>query len=91
LIHLYLHNLKPEKLANIFFELGWRQEGKDNSLVRLPSYPLLKPDSAQSITEDVANHLEDFLHDQESLRKKFPERYKLIQDIVPADFKLENP
>ena len=37
LIHLYLHNLKPEKLANIFFELGWRQEGKDNSLVRLPS------------------------------------------------------
>ena len=91
LSHLYLHNLNPEKLANLVSELGWRQEGKENSLVRLANYSLLKPDSAQSITEDIANHLEDFLHDQVNLRKKFPERYKLIQDIVPADFKLENP
>lgn len=91
LSHLYLHNLNPEKLANLVSELGWRQEGKENSLVRLPNYSLLKPDSAQSITEDIANHLEDFLHDQVNLRKKFPERYKLIQGIVPADFKLENP
>ena len=37
LSHLYLHNLNLEKLANLVSELGWRQEGKDNSLVRLPS------------------------------------------------------
>lgn len=91
LSHLYLHNLNPEKLADLVSELGWRQEGKENSLVRLPSYPLLKPDSAQSITEDIANHLEDFLHDQKNLHKKFPDRYKSIKEIVPSDFKLENP
>jgi hypothetical protein len=91
LSHLYLYNLNQEKLANLVSELGWRQEVKENSLIRLPNYLLLKPDSAQSITEDIANHLEDFLHDRENLRKNFPDRYKLIQETVPADFKLENP
>lgn len=87
--HLYLHTLDKGKIANFVYELGWRENPKDSSLIHLPNYPFLKPDSAQSLTEDIANHLEDYLHEPEKLNKKFPTRYNLIKELVPPNFKLE--
>jgi DNA-directed RNA polymerase subunit F len=89
LSHLYLHRLDPEKLSALVEELGWRHNKISRELVRLKDSPKLKQDSDQSITEDIANHLEDFLYDETGLRKKFPKRYELIKGLVPSDFKLE--
>jgi hypothetical protein len=90
LSHLYLHDLDKTKLSMLVSELGWRRNSKEDSLLRL-NYPLLKPDSAHNSTEDIANHLEDFLHDRENLQRKFPLRYELIRNLVPVDFQMEKP
>jgi hypothetical protein len=76
LSHLYLHGLDQAKLSR--------------KSIRLKDSPKLKQDSDQSITEDIANHLEEFLYDEISLLKKFPKRHELIRKLVPSDFKLEN-
>jgi hypothetical protein len=89
LSHLYLHGLAQTKLADLVEELGWRNDKVSRNPIYLKSSPKLKQDSDQSITEDVANHLEDFLYDEDGLRKKFPKRYELIKGLVPSDFKLE--
>lgn len=91
LSHLYLHGLDPEKLTSLIEELGWRQKKLSRELIRLKDAPKLKQDSDQSITEDIANHLEDFLYDEIGLRKKFPKRHELIKRLVPSEFKLEKP
>lgn len=89
--HLYLHKLDPEKLADLIYELGWRKKAEEKSLIHLPDHALIRPDSAYSFTEDIANHFEDFLHAEEKLRKKFPKRYELIKGLLPSTFKLEKP
>ncbi len=89
--HLYLHHLDKEKIANFAYELGWRENPKNGALVHLPNYSLLKSDSDQSLTEDITNHLEDYLHEPKKLNKKFPTRYKMIRELVSPDFKLEKP
>jgi hypothetical protein len=89
LIHIYLHSLDPEKLSDLVAELGWGLDKVNSTLTRKTNTPKLKSDSDQSMTEDIANHLEDYLHDNEGLREKFPKRYELIKRLVPSDFKLE--
>ncbi len=44
-----------------------------------------------SFTEDLANHLEDYLYDSNQLQKKFPKRYELIKNLVGENFKMESP
>ena len=90
LSHLYLHGLDQAKLADLVEELGWRHDKLSRKSIRLKDSPKLKQDSDQSITEDIANHLEEFLYDEISLLKKFPTRPELIRKLVPSDFKLEN-
>ena len=89
--HLYLHKLDSEKLADLIYELGWRKKAEEKSLIRSPDHALLRPDSANSFTEDIANHFEDFLHAEGKLRNKFPKRYELIKGLLPSTFKLEKP
>jgi hypothetical protein len=89
LSHLYLHGLDQAKLADLVEELGWRHDKVSRKPIRLKDSPKLKQDSDQSITEDIANHLEEFLYDEISLLKKFPKRHELIRRLVPSDFKLE--
>jgi hypothetical protein len=89
LSHLYLYGLDQTKLADFVEELGWRYDKVSRNSIRLKDSPKLKQDSDQSITEDIANHLEDFLYDESGLLKKFPKRYELIKRLVPSDFKLE--
>lgn len=91
LSHLYLHGLDQSKLADLVEELGWRYDKLSRRPVRLRGAPKLRQDSDQSVTEDISNHLEDFLHDESGLLKKFPKRYELIRKLVPSDFKLEKP
>lgn len=89
LSHLYLHGLDQAKLADLVEELGWRHDKVSRKSLRLKDSPKLKEDSDQSITEDIANHLEDFLYDEIGLLKKYPKRHELIRRLVPSDFKLE--
>ena len=89
LSHLYLHGLDQTKLADLVEEIGWRYDKVSRKSIRLKASPKLKQDSDQSITEDIANHLEDFLYDESGLLKKFPKRHELIRRLVPSDFKLE--
>jgi len=89
LAHLYIHGLDQTKLADLVEELGWRYGKVSRYAIRLKDAPKLKQDSDQSMTEDIANHLEDFLYDESGLLKKFPKRYELIRRLVPSDFKLE--
>jgi hypothetical protein len=91
LSHLYLHKLDQAKLADLVEALGWRFDKVSRKPVRLKSASKLKQDSDQSVTEDIANHLEDFLYDDSNLLNKFPQRYELIRKLVPSDFKLEKP
>lgn len=88
LSHLYLHQLDREKLGELLIEMGWRDPGK-GKLVRRKEVPLLKADSAFDFTEDIANHLEDYLHEEKKLCQKFPRRCQLIQRLVGKDFHLE--
>jgi hypothetical protein len=88
LSHLYLHSLNKKKLSDLVYELGWRRKIDPDEVFRLPNYPLLKSDSSESLTEDIANHLEDYLHDRENLSKNFPKRYKLLKELLPSDFKI---
>lgn len=89
LSHLYLHGLDQIKLADLVEELGWRHDKVSRKSIRSIDSPKLKQDSDQSITEDIVNHLEDFLFDESTLLKKFPKRHELIRRLVPSDFKLE--
>lgn len=89
LSHLFLHGLDQAKLADLVEELGWRHDKVSRKFIRLRDLPKLKEDSDQSITEDIANHLEDFLYDEIGLLKKYPKRHELIRRLVPSDFKLE--
>lgn len=88
LSHLYLHELGLDKLGRLVTEIGWRDPGK-GPLVRRKEIVLLKPDSGQSFTEDIANHLEDYLHDRKNLCQKFPRRCELIRNLVGDGFDLE--
>jgi len=55
----------------------------------LKDSPKIRQNSDQSVTEDIANHLEAFLYDEIDMLKKFPKRHELIKRLVPSDFKLE--
>ena len=89
LSHLYIHDLEKAKLDPLVYELGWRENTKTNLILRIKDIPALKSDSIESVTEDVTNHLEDYLHSPEELKKRFPQRYKLIEELVGNGFKLE--
>ena len=89
LSHLYLHSLDKGKLADLVEELGWRHDKVSRESFRLKDSPKLRQDSDQSVTEDIANHLETFLYDEIDMLKKFPKRHELIKRLVPSDFKLE--
>jgi hypothetical protein len=88
LSHLYLHELELDKLGRLATEIGWRDPGK-GPLVRRKEIVLLRPDSGQSFTEDVANHLEDYFHDRKNLCQKFPRRCEMIRHLVGSDFDTE--
>ncbi len=89
LSHLYLYDLGSNPKMDLFIaSTGWRLS-PNRDYERDPKIPLLLPDSAFDIYEDLANHLEFYLHHPEILKRKNPAAYQKLSDIVGPDFKLE--
>lgn len=89
LAHLYIFSAEPEKLKKILTATGW--EWNSHSRPKWTSkYKPLKPDSIDSPSEDLANHIEDFLHDREKLKNDRPEVFKILEDLLGTDFRLKD-
>ena len=82
--HIYILNLEPDKLKSILKKTGWDYD-KNHRPVWSGKKPL-KPDSIDSPSEDLANHIEEFLHQPDSLH---PEIRKSLEDLLGKDFKLK--
>ncbi len=52
--------------------------------------PLLKADSSDSFSEDLANHFEIFLHNPELLKNKNTKAFDAFKEVMGTKFKLEN-
>ena len=89
LAHLYLFSSSPLKLKRILTATGWEWDLSNRPKWTSKNKPL-KPDSIDSPSEDLANHIEDFLHSREKLKNDRPEVFKLLEDLLGTDFRLKD-
>lgn len=89
LAHLYIFSSSPEKLKKILTATGWGWDLSKRPRWTSKNKPL-KEDSVDSPSEDLANHIEDFLHEREKLKRNRPEVFKLLEDLLGTDFRLKD-
>ncbi len=87
--HLYIFSSSPEKLRKILMATGWEWDLSKRPRWTSKNKPL-KADSVDSPSEDLANHIEDFLHEREKLKKSRPEVFKLLEDLLGTNFRLKD-
>lgn len=78
-----------DKLKQILSATGWEWDVLKQPKWSSKNKPL-KPDSVDSPSEDLANHIEDFLHSSEELKKNRPEAFKLLEDFLGTNFRLKD-
>lgn len=83
--HIHILNLDPDKLEKILKKLGWDYDKNHRPYWTNKRKPL-KPDSINSPSEDLANHIEEFLHLPKNLE---PNIRKSFEDLLGKDFKLK--
>lgn len=88
LSHIYVLELEPNKLENILRLSGWERTVTNKPKWSGKSKPL-KEDSPDSPSEDLANHIEDYLHSAQKLKNERPEVFKALKDLLGPDFKLK--
>lgn len=68
---------------------GWERDPSNRPKWSGKNKPL-KEDSIDSPCEDLANHLEDFLHSPTELKTNNPEVFKLLEDLLGPNFHLKD-
>lgn len=89
LAHIYIFSAPTDKLKRILSATGWEWDLSKHPKWTSKNKPL-KPDSVDSPSEDLANHIEDFLHSREELKKNRPEVFKLLEDLLGTNFRLKD-
>jgi len=68
-----------------------RDEEAHGNLAPRNEKTFIEDDSRASVDEDFANHIEQYLFKNESLKNKSPESYKWIRKRFGDDFKIQRP
>lgn len=89
LAHVYILSAPTEQLKQILSATGWEWDTLKRPKWSSENKPL-KQDSVDSPSEDLANHIEDFLHSREELKKNRPEAFKLLEDFLGTNFRLKD-
>ena len=88
LAHIHVLKLDPKSMESMLRQMGWdydRMHKPKWSGKRLP----LKTDSPNSPSEDLANHIEDYLHQPAKLKRDRPDIFIRLEDLLGKDFKLK--
>jgi hypothetical protein len=86
--HIQILTMEPRKLELVLLRTGWAKNN-DKKLYWSGLISPLKQDSPHSPSEDLANHIEDFLHARASLQKARPEAFKALEELLGSEFKLK--
>ena len=89
LAHIYILTLSPEKLDRILNASGWERDPSNRQKWSGKNQPL-KEDSIDSPSEDLANHIEDFLHSPAMLKIARPNIFKLLENLMGPEFQLKD-
>ena len=80
--HIALWDLEITEVEKFAKASGWLIKRKNNSTQRIPPHKLLVPDSAESISEDFANHIETYYSAPESLKRHNREAFEFIVNFI---------
>lgn len=87
LAYIYILTLNPDRLDKILRISGWERSATNKP--KWTGKKPLKEDSPESPSEDLANHVEDFLHYPSALKKQRPEIFNKLQELLGTDFHLK--
>lgn len=90
LSHLYTYKMEQDKVLRLLEAMGWESDERTDKPSRSNKVPLLKADSSDSFTEDLANHFEIYLHNPKLLKNKNIKAFDAFKDVMGINFKLEN-
>jgi hypothetical protein len=76
--HIAFYDFTPTDLVDFANASGWVLTQKS----RFPPIKLLSPDSAESISEDFANHIESYYVDEKNLMLSHPLSYVIIKQLI---------
>jgi hypothetical protein len=79
--HIAIYDIDPETIATFARASGWV---RNDDGTRTPPSKLLFKDSANSISEDFANHIEVYYSSKESLLAFNPLSFLVVQQIIQA-------
>ena len=92
LSHVLYESLPREVKDDFANTAAWtRDEEAPDNFVPRSEKTFIEEDSRASVDEDFANHIEQYLFKNESLKNKSPESYKCIKKRFGDDFKLQRP
>ncbi len=83
LAHIALWDLEASRVEEFAKTSGWNiNVTRNSSITRIPPVKLLLPDSAESISEDFANHVELYYSSPQRLKAHNLKSYQCIDKII---------
>ena len=81
LSHIAFYDFSTDNLKNFAQASGWVIVSRE---IRIPPKTLLMPDSDQSISEDLANHIESYYKNKNELMLFNPLSYLIIDQLIKS-------
>jgi hypothetical protein len=86
--HIFILQSSATKIKEILLESGWEKIKNGNGMTWSGKKLPLKNDSIDNPSEDLANHIEDFLHSPDQLEKDRPLIYKMFSELLGPNFQI---